>query len=148
MDERRFDNLTRIFGSTQTRRRALTMLAGGGLAALLARLDIGEVAACRKAKKACKRDKQCCSGRCKKGRCKGNGAPVGNVCEGKEIATRCGDGCFCVLTVSGDIFCGDFSVSAACVADADCESATGTGSVCFFNKNGNGQCAAPCPNPD
>jgi hypothetical protein len=120
------------------------LLGGGGLAALLARLDLGEVVACRKAKKSCKRDKQCCFGRCRKGRCRGNAEPAPFTCEAEEAGTPCGDGCFCLPTVSGGIFCGDFSNSADCFEDADCLDDTGPGSVCFFNKDGNGSCAAPC----
>jgi hypothetical protein len=147
MDEGRFDNLTRVVGSKPTRRRAITMLGGGGLAALLARLDIGEAAACRKAKKSCKRDKQCCSGRCKRGRCKRNGEPVADFCLRNELGTPCGNGCNCFRSVSGAPFCGDPGATIDCVADAECDGVTGPGSVCFFNKDGDGECAAPCPNP-
>jgi hypothetical protein len=122
------------------------MLGGGGLATLLARLDIGEVTACHKAKKRCKRGSQCCSGRCKKGKCKGNAKPPVDVCLGREVQDACGDGCFCFESVNGAVVCGDASAS-GCSTDAQCALLTGPGSICFFNKDGEGECAAPCANP-
>jgi hypothetical protein len=123
------------------------MLGGAGLAALLARLDLGGVAACRKAKKSCKRDKQCCSGRCKKGRCKGDAKPDADICADEGPGAICGDGCICFASVSGAVSCGDAGPTIGCNEDTDCDDVTGPGSVCFFNKDGNGQCAAPCANP-
>jgi hypothetical protein len=148
MDGRRFDQLTRVLGSKETRRRALKMLGGSGLAVLLARLNVGEsAAACRKRKKPCRRAAQCCSGRCKKGRCKGNGQPAVDFCAGQTSAVVCGDGCVCLPTVSGAPFCG-IAASGSCGSDADCQAVTGPGSACFFNKGGGSECAVPCPNPD
>jgi hypothetical protein len=149
MDERRFDNLSRILGSAETRRRALKMLGGSGLAVLLARLSVGESgAACRKAKKSCRRDGQCCSGRCKKGRCKGNAKAVVNECVGAEpgTPTPCagGNGCFCVTTITGEPFCGNAGDCSGCSADADCDAITGPGSACIPGKCGKNVCAAPC----
>jgi hypothetical protein len=150
MDSEHFDQWTRSLSGPQTRRTAVTMIVGSGLATLLSQLDIGEVAACRRAKKRCKRDAQCCSGRCTKGHCKGNAQPdepTGDVCLGRNPQDVCGDGCFCFVSVSGAIFCGDAGPTIDCSADADCDAVTGTGSICFFNKNGDGQCAAACSNP-
>jgi hypothetical protein len=145
MDGQCFDRWARLWRSAQTRRGALMMLGGSSLAALLARLDVGEVAACHKAKKHCKHNGQCCSGRCKHGRCKGNVKPADNFCAGNETAV-CGDGCVCVRSAGGADVCGEFG-DVGCSEDAQCVLITGRGSVCFFNKDGLGQCAAPCPKP-
>lgn len=149
MDDQLFDDFTRVLGSTETRRRVMKVLGSGGLAVLLARLDLGaSEAACRNAKKRCKRDKQCCSGRCKKGRCKGNGAPIDEFCLTQAPGTECGDGCFCLSTTSGARRCGGEFAAVGCFVDADCESVSGPGAFCFFNKDGERQCVGACPNPN
>ena len=62
-----------------TRRVALRAAAGSTLAALLTRLGPGQAAAaCRRARRPCRRNAQCCSGACRrrKGKktCRGNGS--------------------------------------------------------------------------
>ena len=65
MDTKRFDNLAVALG---THRRAVL---GGLAAAALAGLApaSGVVAACRAPKKPCARKTQCCTGKCKRGKC-------------------------------------------------------------------------------
>ncbi|MCC7021260.1 MAG: hypothetical protein IT338_00450 [Thermomicrobiales bacterium] len=77
MDERAFEDLTREVAGAQSRRDMIRVLAGAlsasaaGLVAgqrVVAAEDVGDEAFgyCRPQRKPCKRNKQCCSGRCKK----------------------------------------------------------------------------------
>lgn len=76
MDECRFDNWTRMLGALQDRRAAVKELAGAGAALLaLARLDLGlaqedevSIEGCRGEGSGCRRNKQCCSNKCKRKR--------------------------------------------------------------------------------
>ena len=74
MDGRRFDQWTKTLNGGATRRTALKTMAGGAIASALAALGIGGVAAqdddrCRRTGRNCRRDEQCCSNRCRQGRC-------------------------------------------------------------------------------
>ena len=78
MDDRRFDALTRALAAgTASRRAALRLLLGGGLAAGLARprgaaAQVGIAAnkgSCRAPGDVCDGDADCCSERCEAGRC-------------------------------------------------------------------------------
>jgi hypothetical protein len=79
MDDGRFDDLTRTLARSRTRRASLRALAGGALAGGLTWLGMGEAeAACKPARKRCKRNKNCCSNKCTKRKngkkkCRGNG---------------------------------------------------------------------------
>ena len=72
MDECRFDNWTRMLGALQDRRVAVKELAAVGAAlASLAKLDLGlaqedevSIEGCRGGGVSCRRNRQCCSGRC------------------------------------------------------------------------------------
>lgn len=76
MNDCRFDNLTRMFGTIRTRRSAVTQLAGASAALLaLARADLGlaaegevSVEGCRLTGESCGRDNQCCSNDCRRSR--------------------------------------------------------------------------------
>lgn len=77
MDERSFEELTKDVAGARSRRGMVRVLAGA-LSASLAGLTVGQrIAAadevgdeafgyCRPQRKPCKRNKQCCAGRCKK----------------------------------------------------------------------------------
>ena len=78
MDGERFDALAKAAAGTASRRGALRLLAGGALAAILARpravagqLGIAANAgSCRAPGDLCDDDADCCSERCRNGRCR------------------------------------------------------------------------------
>lgn len=171
MDDRHFDALTRAVAATMASRRgALRVLAGGGLGLVLTRFvaggrEVREAAAksCLKERKRCKRDGQCCSGICKKRKCRR--APTQrtctirkNVCESGAAGTECGitnggDPCACVVTTSGASFCGDTASSECvpCLGSGDCAVVAGPGSACvravgacLCNDGSETFCLPPC----
>lgn len=87
VDAERFDDLTRSVAGI-SRRNALRLLAGGGLGGLATLLDRDGAAACRRIRRACTRDNQCCSGRCdpQRGRCQGSCRNGQKLCNGRCIA--------------------------------------------------------------
>ena len=166
MDGERFDTWARALASPGPRRGALRLLAGGALAAAWARLGAAGAAAddddgdgCRGTCDRCERNGQCCSNRCREGRCrcKARGAcRVGRACcsgvcrrDGtcKPAATvACGGGGEpCNRTVCGrGEFCCNFScsicapVGGACTLRV-CDQTDATGQFC------GGIAAAACP---
>ena len=68
MDSHYFDALTRSLAATRSRRGALAALAGSALAAL-GLSPHAVAAACRAPKRRCEKGRQCCTGRCKRGKC-------------------------------------------------------------------------------
>jgi hypothetical protein len=69
--ERSPDDITSRFVARVSRRRACQTLSGGALGAVLAGLGLSDVAAsCRRTGKRCRRNGQCCSGRCKRNKCR------------------------------------------------------------------------------
>ena len=153
MDARRFDAWTkRLVGGATSRRVALGAL-GASATAAAAGLGIEAAAACRDDGKGCKRDQQCCSGRCKKGKCRraaGQGACRGqNACTDPPVACNGSERCVCFVTTEGVPFCGasGLGTCAACAADADCEEITGAGSVCVpceCQSGAQSACVPPC----
>ena len=77
MDGARFDPIARALGATPSRRGALRLLAGGALGSLLAlpRVAAAQVwseanaGSCRAPGDLCNGDGDCCSERCRAGRC-------------------------------------------------------------------------------
>ncbi len=163
MDPTHFDELTRSLTDGSSRRRLLQGLAGGALAAVAAALGVADAAAthwgCLHVGKPCRRDRQCCSGRCR--------GPKGNeTCrahhEGTCAAAKdtcitgtfdgCGGGaCVCFRTTGGANFCGGEGPCHACTTDRDCESVTGPGSACVDVNHGictgcgsTTRCVPPC----
>ena len=149
MDSNRFDDLTRTLATTTTRRGFLKTLAGGAAGGLLALLGVGEAAAddCKRNGKACKKDKQCCSGNCAGGFCAPLCPPCDacSTCSGGICVSRCGSGqdCLsngtcatpcntnadcpgctaCAPDVSGVSYCGnDTSTFTICTTDSTCPS--------------------------
>lgn len=175
MDQERFDALARAAADPASRRKVLRLLAGGAMAMALARLSGkagAQVAAtgrgrCRDEKEACQGDNQCCSGRCRKRRCRrspnqGRCTIERDVCrDGDERCGRNGAAlCHCRVTTAGASFCGGGGVSCTgaggtpiCDRDQHCGSVTGKGSRCVRLTAGNCQsscaggrgCQAPCP---
>lgn len=163
MNGPRFDAMTRsLTDGLVSRRRALRPLAGGALAAALARLGVAEAAArrCLNEGKECKRDKQCCSGLCKRRTCRP--APGQANCTIKENFCRedpeifiCNDNpaCRCYVTTRGTSFCGvnGDGQCAPCATNADCDAVAGAGSACVRGSGccgGDTACFPPCPDPD
>jgi hypothetical protein len=117
MDDCRFDNWTRSIAGESTRRSAIKKLTAGAAALFtLARAELGIAQAadvtleanCKGNNEKCKRDKECCSKKCKRGKCKcaGQGASCkrdkgccSGVCRnsgGGSGKCQCGDkGDFC-----------------------------------------------------
>ena len=94
MDGRRFDAWTRAVTTGVGRRAALRAAAGAAVAGTLGLLRVGEAEAllCRRADRSCQTDSQCCSNRCKAGRCQclGRGAPctLDKACCSKNCRQR------------------------------------------------------------
>ena len=144
MDGARFDRWTRLLAADPaSRRAALRLLAGGGAAAVLARLGLeGAAAACAGLGQTCTHDGACCSGACSTDR-RGS-EPDYRCCQpaGKKAkkASQCCSGkrsrstgkCTCIKTGASTAcdpakphqccsgFCGPDRTCAACSADAQC----------------------------
>jgi hypothetical protein len=76
MDGQRFDALTRTVSAAVSRRSTVKGLAGGGLTAVLSLLggrgmaaEVGTDGLCRAPTQKCRKNKQCCSARCRQGVC-------------------------------------------------------------------------------
>jgi hypothetical protein len=111
MDAARFDALVRSIDLYAPRRAALGML-GGGLATVLGRFGIDDIAA-KKKKKKCKPCRKK-----KKGKCKGK-KPDGTPCGGENV---CQNGqCVAPTCPSGTIPCGEECIDEGlCCVDDDC----------------------------
>ena len=134
MDHDRFDALARSLGDVATRRHALRLLVGSALGAALGLLG-GDGArathggACKHVDRRCANDRDCCSGRCRRGRCRKTTDPDpacagGDGCSG-GVAIWCGPGgsmdCWCATTVEGGGICNwDNGCGAECATSADC----------------------------
>jgi hypothetical protein len=164
MDERRFDDAARWFGRSPTRRGLVARLGVVFGAATAVGPGQSAAAACRKPGKPCKRDRQCCSGRCtgKKDKKRCRPAPVQGVCTIADNAcfaddipeVVCGTSelgqCICFVTVSGEAFCADTlgSGDIACDNDANCVGALAPGARCIQSAAACGDqrvCKLPCP---
>ena len=93
MDSGQFDGLTRALATRSSRRQAMTMLASGAVAGLLALFERRGVAAddeCNPLAKKCRKSAQCCSGTCVAGAC---GCPGGRtLCNGRCVPACVGGG--------------------------------------------------------
>ena len=107
MDDCRFDNWTRSIAGESTRRSAIKQLAGGGAALLtLARAELGLAqdgtvdleANCRGNGAKCNKKKDCCSKKCKNGKCR---------CAGAKAPCKRDKGCCSGVCRSGKCECGD-----------------------------------------
>ncbi len=137
MDGVRFDRWTKTMATGATSRRgALRLAMGSGLAAVALGAATSDALACRKNGKSCDDKKQngdCCSGICRSGKCRSNQAAVG-------CTVRSGDSCkqsnslvpcpknpvgFCVLLDDGKPFCAFFGDCVFCRSDDDCTELSG-----------------------
>lgn len=118
MDDCRFDNWTRMFGEEADRRTAVKGVAGGAAALLtLAKAQLGLAqeadvtldANCKGNNSKCSKDKDCCSKKCKKGKCK---------CAGAGAGCKRDNGCCSGTCRSGKCECGN--KGDRCNNDSDC----------------------------
>lgn len=99
MDAERFGALTRRVGAAATRRAALAALVTGVLGGAVLTSDEAEagipIVNCKIPGKGCRKNQSCCSGRCRKGRCKcsAKGRPCWDPLEGALCCSgRCQNG--------------------------------------------------------
>lgn len=88
VDGSRFDRLARAVAARRAPRRAgLRLLAAAGLGGLGSLLGSGAAAACRRDRRRCDRDADCCSRRCdaRRGRCEGDCPNGQKLCGGRCI---------------------------------------------------------------
>ncbi len=158
MDERRFGAPVLRWISGVSRRALLRGWAGGALAGLT---NQATAAGCLQEGEDCRRGRQCCSGLCKRRRCRR--APDQGICTIRKNTCRDGNGtlcgmsgpagCFCHVTTRGTSFCGAglaCRAGGACTRDSDCDAVFGPGSACVrgcCGDTGGGGCVARCPNP-
>jgi len=156
MDTKQFDTLACAVGTAATRRIALKTLAGGALGGLLmAHRAPGAGAThfgCRHRGDRCQDSTECCSGSCKRHRCRAHNkgiCKVGqNACGTNQV--KCGANgpvsCLCYVTTGKAPFCGGSGKVIACTRDEECVAGTGPGSACVPCR-GETACFAPCPDP-
>jgi hypothetical protein len=163
MNEARFDALARRVGRVP-RRRLLRWLAGSAVAlgAGGSGAAVRVAAGCRNPGKPCRRDRDCCSGRCAGKRCRrspGQGICTTDdkACQAGVDGTPCGgqgiDSCACFATTNGRPFCGQGALPdiVPCQGDGECAAQLGPGARCV--RGGPGDCPdepvcrLPCPDP-
>lgn len=127
MDGQRFDRMTRMLGQGKSRRTVLQTVAATVLAGGLGRLGLeNAAAACRESGEQCRRNKQCCSKRCKKGKCRcrklGGTCKTSNQCcsQSCEPIVNCIDCGRCCQTNDGNC-----EQTSDCCASAICEAGLG-----------------------
>jgi hypothetical protein len=165
MDETRFDSLVVKLTATRNRRAALRALGIGALATLL-RVPQPAAAQCKKTGGRCRRNHQCCSGKCRKrGKKKGKrcarlprqafGCTIAlSSCADADSATPCPRNEFgrCRLGIDGQPVCttrGTLECE-SCQRDSDCIAAEGPGAICVRCDScpGGTSCICPMPPPD
>lgn len=131
----------RLVGSASSRRGLLRLGLGGGLGLLgFAQIAV-EVSACRRTGKPCdkrKRNGNCCSGTCRRGKCRTTpgafGCKVGqDICEGEAVQCPDNPDGQCVMLDSGKPFCYEAAGCDGCLSNADCTTFP------------NGRCVTNCP---
>jgi hypothetical protein len=167
MDDLRFDAFIRSISRDSSRRGTLRLLAGGALAAGGGLVRTDPVGAnhfgCRHVGKPCGTGRQCCSSRCRHGRCRPHNKGIctagQNFCTQGGAGNECGAGssgpCLCVVTTGNAPFCAEnFTGCFACTHDAQCENFLGKGSACVSGGSAcactdptKTMCALPCQSP-
>jgi hypothetical protein len=143
MDAHCFDDAVRSLTTTASRRGALRLVAGGAVGALLAALGLRDAAAhagCRHQGKTCDRNSQCCSKRCRHGKCRGCGKL--GICAASVLCGAAGSGCECFLNTEGQRTCFAAGVcdGTPCTDDLQCS----YGYSCQTNCCTTGVCAPRC----
>ena len=130
MDGQRFDAISKGLASSNSRRATLRAVTAGVLAAGLSALGLHEAAAkCNKEGKKCKKQKECCSKKCKGGKCRchalrekctGTSSTAGNSCCGDAYCTTnaCGEQTRCCQNIGNT--CN--STCDCCLTGAECQS--------------------------
>jgi hypothetical protein len=141
MNGRQFDEIVKTARRPRDRRGTLRGLAGAALGAGLGPLRVQAAATCRENGTACRRGDQCCSGVCRRGKCRpapgqGTCTTERNVCAVGKTAAACGGtgtDCSCFRRPNGAAFCANFDsvTCAACATDQDCVDLVGPGRVCL-----------------
>jgi hypothetical protein len=171
LEDHRFDAITlALSAGSPSRRHLLRGVAGGALGAALARFGLAvepaAAAKCAGNNKACKRGSQCCSGICRKKKCKL--APQQGTCTIRQDACEQGGigfgpkcngvaNCECIVTKTGAAFCRQIGEASciACTNDQDCEVQLAPNAKCIQKRDlcvaspcgpegGDTFCAAPC----
>jgi hypothetical protein len=160
MDERRLATLVRRW---LTRRAVVRTWLGAAGIAVVGTAERSLAARCLAAGEECRRGRQCCSGRCRRRRCRpasgqGTCSIRKNTCRdvGSPLCGTTGGsgGCSCHVTTRGTSFCGAGLACRAggiCTKDSDCDSVFGPGSACVRDccaEQGGVACVARCANPD
>jgi hypothetical protein len=150
-----FDDLARgLADGSVTRGKALRLMGAALVGGALGSLGIREAAAdqCKRNGKACKKDKQCCSGNCSSGTCAAACVSVGGACTADDEC--CSGACF----IPGGGFCvppaGSNLVECACMDDSFlniCSAACGSDAhqvcVAFCAPHGGLEAEQCAPNP-
>ena len=159
MEAQRFDTIAKTWGRPP-RRRLLGGLTGSALGALAVSLGVTETkatpVACRHVGKRCKHKSQCCSARCKHGRCRAHDTGIckagQDACDQTSLEPCGANGtasCFCYVTTGRASFCGSGTTGASCTHDTDCVTDKGAGAACVSCAAlGQNVCVARCPVPD
>jgi hypothetical protein len=154
MDQERIADLKAIVTTKPSRREVVRGLAALGIGLATTRLPAPVEAThfvCRHVGKRCNGRAQCCSGICKRHRCRAH--DTGRCKASQDSCTvgtvLCGAGsaiCVCVVTTGKAAFCALNGISGTCSRDEECVASKGEGAACVVC-GGVGQCAARCPDP-
>jgi hypothetical protein len=107
---------------------------------------------CRHVGKRCNGGAQCCSGICKRHRCRAHDTGICKAGQDSCITSPVGCGgdspglCFCLITTGKAAFCALNGISGTCSRDEEWVATKGEGAACVVC-GGVGQCAARCPDP-
>ena len=158
MDADHFDALARSLSmAASSRRRLLAGLAGSALAAVATAVGIAATEAthfdCRHVGKRCNGGAQCCSGICKRHKCRAHDKGICTAAQDScglapvECGANGAADCLCYVTSGGASFCGgDSTIVIACREDKECETIHGAGAACI-PCGPNMFCVARCPVP-
>jgi hypothetical protein len=156
MDGESFDAVVQRASLVSSRRLLLTGVAGSALGALAVTLGFAGAGAthfpCRHVGNRCKRASQCCSGICKRHKCRAHDTDIckagQDTCASGPIS--CGDDsaiCFCLVTTGKASFCAlNNATPSTCTRDEECVTAKGEGAACIVC-GGVTNCISRCPAP-
>jgi hypothetical protein len=125
---RSFDELARGLASGEfSRRKALRLMGAALLGGTLGSLGIGGIAAaddlCKPEGKKCRKDEQCCSGKCEGSECAAVVCSPAGSCPNIPLGCEGDINCGCLQTVEGIGFCASnwpCEEAQTCTTTADC----------------------------